>query len=306
MTRFDAIGFGALNVDRLFKVNKIASAEEESFVTEYSETCGGSAANTIVSLSRLQCKTGFIGKIGSDREGRILLADFHKEHVDTKGIIKGKQERSGTVMGFIDANGERALYVDPGINDEITWNEINVEYASQAKFLHLTSFVGKKSFETQKKLLQILPDNVKISLDPGEIYARRGLNALRPFLEKAYVVMPNAPELALLFGNGDYKKNASLLLRAGAKIVAVKQGREGCYVTDGKENFRIKALKVKVKDTTGAGDSFCAGFLYGLINGKGIQECGKIGNLVASKCVIKVGARYGLPKLSDLENAELL
>lgn len=306
MTRFDAIGFGALNLDKLFKVNRIASAEEESFVTDYSETCGGSAANTIVSLSRLQCKTGFIGKIGSDREGRILLADFHKEHVDTRGIVKGKQEKTGTVMGFINANGERALYVDPGINDKITWNEINVEYASQAKFLHITSFVGKESFETQKRLLQILPDNIKISLDPGEIYARKGLNALKPFLERAYVVMPNARELDLLFGNDDYKGNANMLLKTGAKIVAVKRGREGVYVTDGKEDFQIKAFKVEVKDTTGAGDAFCAGFLYGLIKDKGIQECGKIGNLVASKCVMGVGARYGLPKLSDLENVELL
>jgi ribokinase len=306
MTQFDAMGFGALNVDKLFKVNRIALAEEESFVTNYLETCGGSAANTIVGLSRLQCKTGFIGKIGSDREGELLLENFHKEHVDTEGIVRSEKGRSGTVIGFIDAKGERALYVDSGINDTITWDQKNVEYADQAKFLHLTSFVGEKPFKVQRKLLGLLSDNVRISLDPGEIYARKGLNALEPFLRRAYVVMPNARELSLLLGSPDYKRNADILLKHGVKIVAVKLGREGCYVTDGKERFHIDSFRVKVADTTGAGDAFCAGFLYGLINGEGLQDCGKIGNFVASKCVMKVGARSGLPELADLEGVDIL
>ena len=68
MNQFDVIGFGALNIDKLSKVNRLANAEEESFIESYSETCGGSAANTIVGLARLGCKVGFVGKIGYDRE----------------------------------------------------------------------------------------------------------------------------------------------------------------------------------------------------------------------------------------------
>ena len=63
MTKFDVVGFGALNVDTLLKVDKIAGAEEESFIHDYTEACGGSAANTIVGLARLGCKVGFIGKV---------------------------------------------------------------------------------------------------------------------------------------------------------------------------------------------------------------------------------------------------
>jgi ribokinase len=301
MKSFDVVGFGALNVDKLFRVNKIAGAEEEGFIKSCEETCGGSAANTIVGLARLRCKTGFIGKVANDREGKMLIEDFRKEGVDVSGIIYAQHGRSGTVMGFVDEKGERALYIDPGVNDTIELDEINEKYAFNTHFLHLTSFVGEKSFQTQKRLVEILPENVKVSLDPGELYARKGLDALKPIIRRAYVMMPNQRELELLTKVKDYRKGAEALLEKGVKIVAVKLGSKGCYVTDGKENHQINRFNVKVVDTTGAGDAFCSGFLYGLINGKSLYECGRLGNFVASRCIMKMGARTGLPRIDDLK-----
>ena len=301
MTRFDAVGFGALNVDKLFKVNKIAKAEEETFITDYSEACGGSAANTIVGLARLDCKAGFIGKVAEDREGKMLVDDFQKEDVDTKGIIHSKHGRSGTAMGFVDKRGERALYVDPGVNDTIEFHEIDMEYAFQTRFLHLTSFIREKSFQAQKKLVEALPKNVKLSCDPGKLYAEKGMQKLEPLIKRTSVFMPSQSELQLLTGKNDYRKGAETLLRKGVEIVTVKLGSEGCYVTDGKESHLIEPFKVKVVDTTGAGDAFCAGFLYGLISGKSLYECGRIGNFVASRCIMKMGARPGLPYAKDLK-----
>ena len=300
MTRFDAVGFGALNIDKLFRVNRIASADEESFVTDFEEACGGSAANTMVGLARLGCKVGFIGKVADDREGKMLVEDFRREVVDTNGIIMAKRGRSGTAMGFVDEKGERALYVDPGVNDTIEFDEIDRKYAFQTQFLHLTSFVGKKSFQNQKRLVGTLPEKVKLSLDIGQLYARKGLEALEPILSRTFVMMPNAKELQILTKKADYKRNAKLLLEKGVKIVAVKLGSKGCYVTNERKSHTIEAFKVKVVDTTGAGDAFCTGFLYGLISGKSLQECGRIGNFVASRCIMKMGARTGLPRITDL------
>jgi len=300
MTVFDAVGFGGLNIDKLFKVNKIAKAEEESFIMDCEEACGGSAANTIVGLARLGCKVGFIGKVADDRKGKMLVEDFCRECVDTKGIMHSKHGRSGAVMGFVDEKGDRALYVDPGVNDTIEFDEINMEYAFQTRFLHLTSFVGEKSFQTQKKLVEMLPQNVKLSLDPGELYARKG-SMLEPIIEKTFVLMPNLNELELLTKTADYRKGAEVLLKKGVEIVAVKLGGKGCYVTNGKENHSVEPFKAKVVDTTGAGDAFCAGFLYGLISGKSLYECGRLGNLIASRCIMKMGARPGLPYLKDLK-----
>ncbi|HEX9262332.1 MAG TPA: PfkB family carbohydrate kinase, partial [Candidatus Bathyarchaeia archaeon] len=117
MNCFDVVGFGALNVDTLFKVNRICGAEEESFIETHSESCGGSAANTIVGLARLDSKVGFIGKVGNDEAGALLLEDFRREAVDVGGVIRAKQGNSGKVLGFVDESGARALYIDSGAND---------------------------------------------------------------------------------------------------------------------------------------------------------------------------------------------
>jgi ribokinase len=301
MNGFDVVGFGALNVDKLFKVNKFAKAEDEIFIQDYAEACGGSAANTAVGLARLGCNVGYIGKVGCDREGDLLIQDFLTEGVDINGTIRAEQGESGSVLGFVDKKGARALYIDSGVNDTITLDEVNIRYASRAQFLHLTSFVGDKSFQTQKKLLDAIPINAKVSFDPGALYARKGYAAMEPIVKKTYVLMPNAIELELLTGKVDYCKGADLMVGRGVKIVAVKLGGDGCYVTDGHERHLIDPFKVNVADTTGAGDAFCAGFLYGLVNGKSLFECGRLGNFVASRCVMKMGARAGLPFAKDLE-----
>jgi ribokinase len=301
MSRFDVVGFGALNVDKLFKVNRLAKAEEESFTEDYAEACGGSAANTAVGLARLGCKVGFIGKVGCDREGDLLIQDFCSEGVNTAGVVRAEQGKSGSVLGFVDKKGARALYINSGVNDTIAFEEVKIGYASQAQFLHLTSFVGEKSLQTQKKLLDAIPDSTKVSFDPGALYARKGFANLEPIIRKTYVLMPNAIELTFLTGEINYRKSADLMVGRGVKIVAVKLGGDGCYVTDGRERHLIEAFNVKVVDTTGAGDAFCAGFLYGLLKNKSLYECGRLGNFVASRCVMKMGARAGLPFAKDLE-----
>lgn len=295
----DVVCFGALNMDKLYRVNRIAREEEESVIRSFKESPGGSAANTAVGLARLGIKTGYIGKVSNDREGKLLLDNFKTEGVDTRGVIVSKEDRSGVVIGFVDGKGERALYVDPGVNDTIELKEINLEYAGSAKILHLTSFAGEKPFKAQKTLVETL-SNIKVSLDPGELYARKGLATLKPVIKRSFVMFLNENEIKLLTGE-NYKEGSKTLVNEGISIVAAKLGKRGCYVTDGKETHLIEPYKVKVVDTTGAGDAFCAGFLYGLIKNKDLHECGRLGNFVASRCIREAGAREGLPKLSDLE-----
>lgn len=300
MTKFDVIGFGALNVDTLLKVDKIAGAEEESFIHDYAEACGGSAANTIVGLARLGCKVGFIGKVADDHEGQMQLDCFKTEGVNTDGIIHSPKGKSGVCLGFVDKKGARALYINPGVNDTIEFRELQPAYLTQTQILHLSSFVGEKSFRAQKKLMSLLPDTVKISFDPGSLYAQKGFSAIEPIIQNSFVMMPNAVELELITGESDIPKGAALLIGMGVKIVAVKLGDKGCYLTNGEEKKTIAPFKVQAVDTTGAGDAFNAGFLYGLLKDKTLAECGRLGNFVASRSIMKMGARAGLPHEEDL------
>ena len=296
--KLDVICFGALNVDRLYKVNRIASADEESEILDFKEAPGGSAANTAVGLARLGVKTGFIGKVARDREGKMLIRSFIKEGVNTDGIVVAPYGRSGVVIGFVDKAGERALYVDPGVNDSLSLQEIDLDYASQADLLHLSSFVGEASFKVQKEVVRALSD-IPVTIDPGMIYARKGLLELKPLIERCLVFFPNEHEVRILTGK-NYIEGSQILLKKGVKIVAVKLGSRGCYVTDGKEQHIIEPFRVKVVDSTGAGDAFCAGFIYGLIKNMTLRECGVLGNFVASRTLMKMGARNGLPRRDDL------
>ena len=295
---FDVIGFGALNLDRLYMVDKIAKRGEERFVTGCVETPGGSAANTIVGLARLGQTVGYVGKVGNDPEGDKLVKSLRDERVDTEGIVISKEDHSGIVTGFVDEKGERTLYVSPGVNDTLDLGEVNRKYITNTKFIHITSFVGEKPFTVQKKLLGCLQD-VKVSFDPGALYARKGLVALKPILRQSYIVFPNETEIRLITGL-NYEDGAKVLLNEGATIVAVKLGARGCYITDGKQNCLIDAFKVRIVDTTGAGDAFCAGFLYGLIHERDLHTCGRIANFCAGHKIEKVGAREGLVKILDL------
>ncbi|NLF88008.1 carbohydrate kinase family protein [Candidatus Bathyarchaeota archaeon] len=300
MTRFDVVGFGALNVDTLLKVDKIASAEEESFIHDYTEACGGSAANTMVGLARLGQSVGFVGKIADDHEGQLQIDCFQKEGVNTDGIIHSPKGKSGVCLGFVDKKGARALYINSGVNDQIEFREIQASYITDTQFLHLSSFVGEKSFRAQKKLMSFLPDSVKVSFDPGSLYAQKGLSAIEPIIQNSFVMMPNALELELITGEREIPKGAQMLIDMGVEIVAVKMGDKGCYVSNGEEKMTLQPYKVPVVDTTGAGDAFDAGFLYGLVHNRTLEDCGRLGNFVASRSVMKMGARDGLPTREDL------
>lgn len=299
---FDVVGFGALNLDKLYQVNKIAGEDDESFIKDLNVSCGGSAANTLIGLTRLDLNTTFIGKVAQDREGEILLENLEDEGVNTDGVIISTDGRSGSVMGFVDEEGERALYVDSGVNDRIKLEEINLDLVFNTKILHLTSFVGD-SIHAQEELLCKLPSSVKVSLDPGRIYAEKGWEALYKILEKTNILLLNRGELKLLTHN-KYKtieEEIEILRKFHIDIIVVKLGEEGCYATDGEFSYFVETFPANCKDTTGAGDAFNAGFLFGYLGGENLEDSCVMGNFVAAHCVEDFGGTTNLPDAIKLK-----
>ena len=295
--RKEVIGVGALNYDVLYAVERIAGGGEEVGIIDVKKAPGGSAANTIVALSRLGVDVGFVGIVGNDKEGELILEEFRKEGVETR--IRKEEGYTGAAIGFIDARGERALYIHPCVNDRLCMENIDMEFVDNAKFLHTSSFVNKEQLEMQCKLAKRMKS--KLSFSPGMLCFKYELADFAELIERSEVVFLSIKELKSLIKREDYERGADALLNIGAKIVCVTLGESGCYVADSTgESHLIDAYPTKdVVDTTGAGDAFAAGFLYGLLHEKGICESGKMGNLVASFCIREYGCRKGLPfKLS--------
>ncbi|HIE31535.1 MAG TPA: carbohydrate kinase family protein [Methanosarcinales archaeon] len=287
----EVIGIGALNMDRLYLVEHIAEPGEEVRIDTVSEQPGGSAANTIVGLARLGIHTGFIGRVGDDADGACVRLEMEREGVDTGGIetVPG---RTGIAIVLVDGRGERSMYVYPGVNDELCMTPENMSYAKSAKYLHLSSFAGEDQFEMQKGILDKLES--KISFAPGMLYAQKGIDALQAIIRQTEIIFLNHDEIEMLTGSG-YRDGAEKLNKAGAAIVVVTLGRDGCYIRTPDSETVVPGYGARVVDTTGAGDAFSAGFLCGRLNGRPLGECGRLGNRVASMCVEAVGARAGLP-----------
>jgi ribokinase len=295
----EVIGLGALNYDVLYAVKRIAKGGEEVGIIDVKKAPGGSAANTIVALSRLGVEAGFVGIVGTDEEGELILKEFRKEGVETR--LRKEEGYTGAAIAFVDARGERALYILPGVNDRLCREDIDMELVDNARFLHTSSFVSKEQLEMQCELARRIKS--KLSFSPGMLCFKYELEDLVELIERSEVVFLSIRELqSLSIKREDYEKSAELLLNIGAKIVCVTLGEKGCYVADSTgDSHLIDAYSTNVVDTTGAGDAFAAGFLFGLLHEKGVYESGKAGNLVASFCIREYGCRKGLPYKETLK-----
>ena len=297
----EVIGFGALNVDKLYSVENIASKDEESFIKGETDTPGGSAANTMVGLSRLGCSTSIIGKIAEDDDGDLIEYNLAINGIYTNNLIYSETGATGKCLGFVDSNGERCLYIDPGVNDEIRLDEINPLNIMRCKIMHYTSFVGD-SFNTQIELLDLLNKECILSFDPGMLYVQKGFDELKPILDRTDILLINESELRLLCNNNEssLKELAIGFLDMGIETVVIKQGSKGVFAMNNNETCEVESYKCDVVDTTAAGDSFNSGFLYSFLKGFDLEKSCRIGNWVASKAIEGFGMDK-FPTLKDLE-----
>jgi ribokinase len=319
INKLEVIGLGAMNLDQLYLVDRTL-AEGETQVESFQQTPGGSAANTIYGLARLGVSTGFVGTVGNDSAGQLLIEDLSLAGVDTSRI-RVKEGRTGTVLGFSDRSGKRALYVSPGANDLLDWQDIDLDYVNQAGLIHITSLAGEQQCKLSLELVERLSPGVRVSFAPGMLYARKGPASLRPILARTALLFVNRQELELLAGKG-LLQGVDKLHDMGCRLVAVTLGKgikmaeiqrekeykrltAACYVSDGKKGYAIEATRfpdLPLTDATGAGDAFAAGFLYGLLHDKGPQDCGRLGHLLALFAMSQAGARHALPTIDELRH----
>ncbi len=299
MDSVTVVGCGALNWDCLFRVREIV-VDSESVVEEVHESAGGSAANTIYALARWNVKTGFIGAVGDDREGQKILREFEAVGVETHRIRVVRGQPTGRVLGLVDARGRRSLYVQPGANLSLRLTEDDIAYASKAQWVHVSSLIGDEAFESQRAFLLALPSDVMISFAPGTLYARRGVRALESILHRTTLLFLTREELATLMGTENLDAATQRLWELGVEIVVVTLGESGSWVgSKGKGQF-APSHQAHVVDTTGAGDAFAAGFLWGILHGRPLPECQRLGTIAAAFCLREMGARTGTPTIEEL------
>jgi len=321
MNSLEVVGLGALNIDHIYQVDRVLgdaeTAVDVEHIPRYREPelkvgtfPGGSAANTIYGLAKLGVKTGFVGVMGSDTEGKKSLRNFQRIGVDVSQIKVKRGAETGFARCYSDKLNFRSIYITPGANSLLTMDDVDLAYINRAKILHLSSFVDDAQLEVLLGLVNELGSSVKISFSPGELYATKGVRTLTPILARTYVLFANEKEIEQLTGK-DFRTGAEVCLKLGCHIVVVTLGKgtswkavmAASYIRNSQREYVVEPANKEIisdRDTVGAGDAFATGFLYGLLNRKPLDECGHLGDIVARFSITKTGARQGLPTINQL------
>ena len=307
----DVICIGAALVDIVAKIERHPIEDDEVFVPNLQILSGGAAANTAFACALLGLKVAFIGKIGYDDEfGNKIIDDFKDTSLDTTLIKYSKKNGTGFAYVAIDKNGERRIYAYSGAANTLSPNEIASKEIVQTKLIFLSNL---KNLEPLKKAAEIAKNNkIPVILNPGMLIIEQGIENIKELLGNTDILIISRREFLYLFQLDDYKLINYVIKEKAKKlfkieVIIITMGKEGAIVINTEESESIKPIKVaKVIDTTGAGDAFSAGFIYGFIRTlsfkfEDLKYNVKIGNFVAGKCIQKLGARNGIPTFHEIE-----
>jgi len=252
---------------------------------------GGMAANTAYALACLGIPVSLVGRVGNDADGEFLmksLAGVDLAHVTTKG-------ESGRAYILADPEGERTILLAPNTNDDLEERDIPWEVLNHTIFLHLTAFAGDGPLTLQGTIASRVPESVHLSLDPGELYARRGWPAIENILDHTETLLLNETEWRLLGGD----INVHPLW--APPLVVIKRGARGARLLTPLRHLDFPVeLAGELVDTLGAGDVFAAGYLAGRLAGLHLNLCVRLGNRAAAVSLGGAG-RESYPDKTFLE-----
>ena len=279
--------------------------DESSSVDSIKLTYGGDALNECVILSRFGKQTELISKVGGDEAGSKILEFLDKNKIITSKIIIDSNVETSINLVLVDSCGERFFISNPSSSQrQLSKDDIICQLESTGEIISFASMFISPLLDipAMTELFKTIKTDHKKIVSVDVVRAKNGLtlrnlDGLLPYVD---FIMPNEEEISALTGTNDICKNANALLDAGCSCVIIKRGKNGCYIKSKSLECHIPAYPVKnCIDTTGAGDSFAAGFLWALSEHWTIPDCGCFGTAVASCSIEHMGATDGVHSIDE-------
>ena len=284
----DVIGIGTCTADMLFVVPQPPAYGRSWRASQYLRQAGGPVSTALVTLARLGISTRFVGRAGDDPEGVFIREEFEKEGVDVSRFMLEPNVFSRAVLVLVDQKtGERCFTSRRETNTPLAISDLDRQEITSAKALHLDDAdeASVQAAEWAKAA------GVTVVLD-GTWHSEELVEKLLPLVDIPIVSeafahgwMPDAPPEAIVEG----------LYEFGARIAVVTLGERGCVAKWEEGLLALPAFPVDVVDTTGAGDAFHGGFIYGVLQGWSAPEIVRFASAVASINCRQLGGRTGLP-----------
>ncbi len=268
-------------------------------LSSYRTLPGGSCANTIRGIAWLN-RAGEIappvysGAVGQDDIGTLYIRSM--EELGVKAAIARKTTATGCSLILVTPDGERTMNTYLGACREFTPEDLDMDTLAQSRILHITGYLWDTDNQrkaSEKALTAACDAGITVSFDLADPFAvQRYGEIFMPLIPECVdILFANREELRLLTGTDcteDCMKAASAL----APTVVMKAGADGCYISQEGKVIHAPAFPAKVVDTTGAGDSFAAGYLFGLLTGRSTEECAALANRLAAGIVGVEGCDY--------------
>jgi len=257
---------------------------------------GGGGTNTAVTFTKQGFKVAYCGAVGDDFLGNSLVKELEGEKIDVSLVkrIKGKLTNISLILAYPGKDRTILLYRGASDNlrkDDISWNKIK-----ETKWIYLAPFSGELVGLTEYLVNFAKKNNIKIALNPGYNQLTLPKKTLEKILRKIDVLILNQEEASLLTGI-PYKMEKEIFKKIDGLtegICIMTKGKDGVVVSDGKYLYYADSLGKKAIDSTGAGDSFGAGFVSGIIKTKDIVSAVQFGIANSVSNIKKFGAKEGL------------
>lgn len=302
MKKYDVLAIGELNPDIILTgLKSLPTVGREIIAESFSMALGSSTAICASGMARLGLGTGFIGKIGRDKFGDFVIEEIKKNGIDTNMIIVDENIKTGITISLSMAK-DRALVTYLGSIEVLALEDIDMELIKNTRHIHIGSYY------LQNRLRPGIPElfasakenGVSTSLDAGWDDTQQWNGDIFKALKFTDIFMPNESE-ALNITKKDNVRDAVEALSKHSKIVVVKCGPKGAVGKWGDQVVEQETFDLEPVDTTGAGDSFNAGFIYGFLNGYGLEKCMAYGNACGSISITRIGGASSCATLSEIE-----
>jgi sugar/nucleoside kinase (ribokinase family) len=273
-----------------------ALADNHQTMSSRHEVAGGSAANTMAGLASLGGKGLFLGKVSDDRLGRAFAQSMAATGVDFSNGSSPSNASTATSMIAVTPDGQRSMNTFLGACREMTPDDVEEDRIAGARILYIEGYLWdeEKAKQASRKAIAAVKGaggRIALSLSDPFCVGRFRDEFLHLLDKDVNILFANEEEARALFQVDDFDG-----VVAGAKkwggIAAVTRSAKGCMIVEEGMVHEVPAAPVKqVIDTTGAGDQFAAGFMYGLTHGKGLPDCGRLGAMAAAEVISHYGAR---------------
>lgn len=305
MTRVVCLGIQI--VDILGRpVSRVPDGQNVALLEEIRITVAGTAAGTAIDLAKLGAEVITMGAVGKDGLADFMLTTYKNHGVDTRYLARKDGVQTSATMLPIRPNGERPALHVIGANGELTWDDLNLDVIARADYLHMggTSLLGKFDGEPTRRVLEYAKSKgVTTTFDLVAVQRPDLLDLIEPCLPYVDYFMPGFEEAIMMCGLQDRQEVIRFFLERGTKHTVFKMGGAGssiAWLENGKiREIRVPSFKVKVVDSTGCGDSYCAGFIIGLSKGWDLEKCGLLGTACAALVIQGLGSDAGIVNLEE-------